>query len=497
MTNLRLYGSLAVCLSVFSAQGLQLDVRPGQLEAAMAGRSPETATELTLTGAVNAADLLYIATSMPALRTLDLADVDIAAYRGRDLAANCGDFPAATLPAYVMAGCAATTITLPASITSVGDGALMGAALKAVTIPASVTALGMGAFAGCPQLASATVPATVLECGQRVFANCPKLKSAVWDMTEIPDGAFAGCQSLTKVTPTAQLQRVGDEAFAGCSALSSFNFPAKLAYIGAGAFRSTALQAVNLSRCTSLSQMGDQAFAGCSYLTQVTMPAALTELPAGLFLGDESLTQLDKLPQGLTSLGALSLAGTALGSDFNVPQGVAEIGDWAMAGMTEAEDVTLHAAVASLGEGAMADMVGLRHIQASELAAVPALGPDVWQGVSQRNVTLEVSSGMEAPFKAADQWKEFDITQSIILELLDTSSQRGNLRASLHRGTVTATADSQITRLVVYDLSGRALAAADDCGARAELPVNAPDGAALVVVATLDDGSKSAVKIAE
>jgi hypothetical protein len=70
--------------------------------------------------------------------------------------------------------------------------------LTSITIPNSVTSIGNYAFSGCSSLTSVTVPSSV---------------------TSIGDYAFYGCKSLTGITIPESITSIGSSAFSGCTSL--------------------------------------------------------------------------------------------------------------------------------------------------------------------------------------------------------------------------------------------------------------------------------------
>ena len=71
-----------------------------------------------------------------------------------------------------------TSVTIPDSVTSIGDGAFSGCRnLTSVTIPDSVTSIGDGAFSECRNLTSVTIPDSVTEIGWHAFEGYNSLKS--------------------------------------------------------------------------------------------------------------------------------------------------------------------------------------------------------------------------------------------------------------------------------------------------------------------------------
>jgi hypothetical protein len=69
-----------------------------------------------------------------------------------------------------------TSITIPNSVTSIGDYAFAYCSLTSVTIPNSVTSIGNNAFAYC-SLTSVTIPNSVTSIGDYAFRSCSSLTS--------------------------------------------------------------------------------------------------------------------------------------------------------------------------------------------------------------------------------------------------------------------------------------------------------------------------------
>jgi len=118
-----------------------------------------TITNLTVTGSIDARDVKTMRDNMPLLAVLDIGAVSIQAYTGSDGTYLFGSttYPANEMPVYSFyqgnfsGKNTLKTITLPASITSIGDYAFrncMGFS-GSLILPNSVTTIGSEAFFAC------------------------------------------------------------------------------------------------------------------------------------------------------------------------------------------------------------------------------------------------------------------------------------------------------------------------------------------------------------
>ena len=116
-----------------------------------------------------------------------------------------------------------TSVTIPNSVTTIGDKAFSATGLNSVTIPNSVSSIGHSAFSDCYGLTSVAIPNSMTSIGERVFGYCIGLTSVIIpnSVTSIGDYAFYGCTGLTSITIPNYVTTIGHWSFCGCTGLTS------------------------------------------------------------------------------------------------------------------------------------------------------------------------------------------------------------------------------------------------------------------------------------
>lgn len=172
--------------------------------------------------------------------------------------------------------------------TTIGAESFMNSSLREVDLFDSVTTIGARAFANCAQLETLTLPDSLTTIGEGTLDGLTGLKKLVikCDPALIPAGAFANMPNLSEVTVEsgaipahmfegsgvtaltlgAGVTEIGEKAFAG-TALNAAELT-NVTVIGAGAFEGSALERVRLSASVSV---GERAFANTK-LKQLVIP---------------------------------------------------------------------------------------------------------------------------------------------------------------------------------------------------------------------------------
>lgn len=354
-------------------------------------------TSLTVSGSIDARDFRYLADNFTALQTLDLQNVTIAAYQSTTpLFGNQYIYPGNAIPLMALADHQSLRqVTLPTSATSIEAGAFAGCkTLTTVTMGNALTAIGDHAFAGCPALVNVTLPASLQTLGGGAFLRCTALKTV--------KATSNGSTTL----------RIGDEAFMGCSALTTVTLGAQLATVGARAFAGTGLKTLDLTGHGKLNAVGDFAFVKSAQLSTVKFPTSVTQLGRGAMLYTK-VTSVT-MPKDLEAIAPYTFAGAnQLGTLDLSSLSIDRVGEYALYNASALTNIVVPSTTTYIGTQAMAGMTGLTRIN-SKAAVVPALGEQVWKGVTQSTVKLMVPNSSLNSYKAAEQWKEFDVQPGIL-----------------------------------------------------------------------------------
>lgn len=273
-----------------------------------------------------------------------------------------------------------TTVTIPASVTSIADGAFRNCtALTTVTVPANVESLGSYVFDNCSALTTVNLH-NGLTLGDYAFNNCTALQAVTLpaDLTAIPEGLFKGCTSLQNVVLPAGVTSIGSYAYNGCSSIYTLDLPSTVETVGAQAFsRMEGLRFVTLNGGTQ--SFGNDCFNFSNAIVSTTFNGTLEQWLAIDFANANA--------QPMSRSRNLFLNGQML-TDVVIPDGTTEIKAFAFFYDTLITRVTIPATVTRIDSMAFYRLTNLERIV---LQGMPAtVHADAFRSVDKENVIVEV-----------------------------------------------------------------------------------------------------------
>lgn len=412
---------------------------------------------------------------------------------------NGGYYPVTGLLKYAFYRCdSVTSVTLPASVTYLGNDAFTRCSLETVSMP-GVTFMGEGCFYYAGSITSVDIPSGVAFIPEWGFDHCESLQSVTLHngTTAIGRSAFQCCQNLSSITFPESLDTLCINCFYACTALQSVTLPNNLTSIGAGAFFNCSnLQSITLPN--SLTDLGNYAFYGCSSLQSVDIPGSVSVIGEWEFCSCISLTtvtlhegtdtinsfafrycpsltsinypstlkaigdyafQLDSqlaspviLPEGLTNLGIFAYGDCSSIVTASLPGSIAELSSYVFYGCTSLSKVTIEDGIYYLGEKSFARCTNLDTI-ILKCNYPPDLGESSDSAFTSFDATVVVTCGLVDLYHNYAIWNLFtDIIEDCGVGITENNLPEVTIRVANSRIIVEGAEGGTVS---VFDITGR------------------------------------------
>ena len=344
-----------------------------------------------------------------------------------------------------------TSITIPNSVTSIGDYALRGCTgLTSITIPNSVTSIENSAFEGCTSLKELRIEdgEGTLNTGEGLFNDCP-LETLYLGRNLSQRSPFYEIKTLASVTIGNSVTSIGDEAFYNCTGLTSVVIGNSVTSFGNSAFNGcTGLTSITIPN--SVTSIGNNAFQGCAGLTAVHINdlAAWCGIDFGsadanplyyaknLYLNGELLTSLT-IPAEVAEVKDYAFYNCNGVTNIEIVDGVKSIGSNAFYGCSKLETLYISKTIESIGNNAFAECNNIFDIKIGSKKVITA-SENIFSTDVYNNAYLYVPDGRKDFYAKTSPWSNFIIREMDFTGIEDVETEGEKVQT-------------------IYDLTGRKL----------------------------------------
>ena len=236
--------------------------------------------------------------------------------------------------------------------------------LDTIVLPPSVSSLGQYAFYGCTSLKSINLPVTQKTLPTSFLEGCSSLESIELPttLTTINTDAFYGCSKLANVTLHEGITTIYNRAFQNCK-LSSVTIPSTVTSIGSAAFQGNPTTSVTWLPKTCSIGTGDNApfYSTSSKITSFVFGDSVQTIPGYLCYKMNKLENI-ALPEKLVTIGQYAFNGCSLLKDVTIPASVSSIGTYAFAFCTSIKNFVFPQGIKTVATSILEGATGLTEV---------------------------------------------------------------------------------------------------------------------------------------
>ena len=327
-----------------------------------------------------------------------------------------------------------TTVDIPETVTTIGDGAFQCHGLTYLHIPASVTEMGNSAIGGCPELETITVAegnthfgvfdGVLMDKAQtRLIVYPAQLEGKKYTVpatvTTIDGKAFRNLAFLTSLTIPASVSELPRELFYKATSLAEINIdPANTAYCSEeGVVYTAAMDTLvvypagkkskDYTPNTAVKTIGEEAFGYATHLEAVTIPDGVTTIGSAAFTNCTSLRHVS-FSESVTTIDMNAFGYCDTLETIVLPPHLTEVESALFYKCKNLRSVTLPAEVTSIGMVAFTQCNKLEEITC--LATTPpTAAATAFLMLPTAQISLYVPEESVELYKATAIWKDFNV----------------------------------------------------------------------------------------
>ena len=279
--------------------------------------------------------------------------------------------------------------------------------LDTIVLPPSVKSLGRNAFMYCTSLKSINLPKTQKTLPIGIFEGCTSLESIELPktLTTFSTDVFYGCTKLSNVTLHEGIETIGERAFYNCK-LTEITIPSTVTSIGNGAFKGNPTTSVIWlpKTCSIGTDESAPFYSTSSTITSFTFGDSVKTIPAYLckYMKIDSIT----IPQTVTSIGQAAFMYCTKLKALEFPKGIKTIAKSVLEGCTGLKKVVIPESATTINQYAFYGCTGLQEIYNYAIKPQTIESATVYN-VNKSTCFLYVPIDYIDLYQTANVWKEF------------------------------------------------------------------------------------------